>query len=103
MNEWDKLSDAYAQDATVRPTGTVRHPHRAITQADLDDIFAGRPLAEHPRQKASIMRKTYLTADMAELADQQARKEQISMAALLRKALASYLEQAPSNVQPHAV
>ena len=92
MSEWDKLSDAYAKDAAIQPLGPVRRPSRTITQTDLDDIFAGRPLAEHPRQHASIVRKTYLTADMAELAYNQAREEHISMAALLRKALAAYLE-----------
>ncbi len=92
MSEWDELSDAYAKDTAMHPISPVRHPGRAITQTDLDDIFAGRPLAERPRQHASIVRKTYLTADMAELADSQARKEHISMAALLRKALAAYLD-----------
>lgn len=52
MSEWDKLSDAYAKDAAIQPLGPVRHPGRTITQTDLDDIFAGRPLAERPRQRA---------------------------------------------------
>lgn len=37
------------------------------------------------------MRKAYLTPDMAAMADRQARTEHISVSALLRKALAAYL------------
>ena len=78
-------------DRGMRIVGEVIRPSRPLTAADLDDIFAGRPLAEQPRQQASVMCKTYLTPDMASRADMQAKKEHLSKAALLRKALAAYL------------
>lgn len=96
MTDWNKLSDEYAADTDLQPIGKFIHPKRAITPEDLDDIFAGRPLADAPRQRASVVRKTYLTPSMAELADAQAKRENISGAALLRKALAAYLN------NPHA-
>ena len=89
-NEWSELSDSYAEH-TPRIVGEVIRPSRPLTAADLDDIFAGRPLAEQPRQQASVMCKTYLTPDMASRADMQAKKEHLSKAALLRKTLAAYL------------
>ena len=67
-NEWSELSDSYAEH-TPRIVGEVIRPSRPLTAADLDDIFAGRPLAEQPRQQASVMCKTYLTPDMASRAD----------------------------------
>lgn len=89
-DEWSELSDSYAQH-TPKIVGEVIRPRRTLTAGDLDDIFAGRPLAEQPRQQASVMCKTYLTPDMASMADAQAKKERLSKAALLRKALAAYL------------
>lgn len=87
---WSALSDEYAA-TTPRIVGEVTHPTREFTMADLDDIFAGRPLAETPRDKATVMRKAYLTPGMAAMADSQAKAEHISVSALLRKALAAYL------------
>lgn len=88
--DWNALSDDYAA-STPKIVGKVVRPAREITMEDLDDIFAGRPLAESPREKATVMRKAYLTQDMADLADRQAQAEHISVSALLRKALAAYL------------
>ena len=87
---WSTLSDEYASE-TPEIVGEVTHPTREFTMADLDDIFAGRPLAEAPREKATVMRKAYLTPEMATMADRQAKTEHISVSALLRKALAAYL------------
>lgn len=88
---WESLSDAYAMDRSLQPMGPVMHPHRAIIPDDLDAIFAGRPLAELDRERASVVCKTYLTPSMAEKAQAQADREHISRAALLRKAMAQYL------------
>lgn len=87
---WSALSDEYASE-TPEIVGEVTRPTREFTMADLDDIFAGRPLAETPREKATVLRKAYLTPDMAAMADNQAKAERISVSALLRKALAAYL------------
>lgn len=43
---WDSLSDAYAMDRSLQPSGPVMHPHRVITADDLGAIFAGRPLVD---------------------------------------------------------
>lgn len=78
-------------------SGPVLHPHRAVTPDDLDAIFAGRPLADQPRERASVMCKTYLTPSMAAMAQEQADREHISRAALLRKAMAAYLNSLDSR------
>lgn len=44
-NEWSELSDSYAEH-TPRIVGKVIRPSRPLTAADLDDIFAGRRLAD---------------------------------------------------------
>ena len=90
-DEWSELSDSYAEH-TPQIIGEVIHPSGTLTASDLNDIFAGRPLAEQSRQHASVMCKTYLTPDMASMADMQAKREHLSKAALLRKALAAYLD-----------
>ena len=58
----------------------------------LDDIFAGRPLADQPRPKADILAKTYLTKEIEAEARSIMKSEGIGMSTLLRKALVSYLE-----------
>lgn len=97
-NEWDRLSDDYAA-RTPGITGDTIRPDRAITMDDLDDIFAGRPLADKPRAKADVLCKAYLTADMDERVRAQADREHIGKSALIRKALAAYLDAA----QPRSV
>jgi hypothetical protein len=88
--DWGKVSDDYAAH-TPAIIGTTIHPNRAITMNDLDDIFAGRPLADAPRAKADVLCKTYLTADMEQQVREQAESEHIGKSALVRKALADYL------------
>ncbi|OZG62581.1 hypothetical protein BHAP_2055 [Bifidobacterium hapali] len=88
--DWDKLSDEYAEHTPDIIGETIR-PQRAITMDDIDDIFAGRPLAEKPRAKADVLYKAYLTADMDEQVRAQAAKEHIGKSALIRKALVAYL------------
>ena len=56
---WDELSDYYAGH-TPEIIREIQVPDRALTADDLDDIFAGRPLADQPRPKADILAKTYL-------------------------------------------
>ena len=80
---WDELSDYYAGH-TPKIIREVQVPDRVLTADDLDDIFAGRPLADQPRPKADILAKTYLTKEIE--------TEAIGMSALLRKALVSYLD-----------
>ncbi|KAB5606873.1 ribbon-helix-helix protein, CopG family [Bifidobacterium jacchi] len=95
--DWDKLSDEYAKHTPGIIGETIR-PQRAITMDDIDDIFAGRPLAEKPRAKADVLCKAYLTADMDEQVRAQAAKEHIGKSALIRKALVAYL--AANQAQP---
>ena len=54
--DWSKISDSYARE-TPQIIGEVIRPARPITVDDLDDIFAGRPLADTPREKRSVVRK----------------------------------------------
>ena len=89
-NEWDQLSDYYAEH-TPQILGEVDLPQRALTEQDLDDIFAGRPLSDNPRPKAEILAKTYLTREINSQAKTAMERENITMSALLRKALVSYL------------
>ena len=51
--KWDELSDYYAGH-TPEIIREIQVPDRALTADDLDDIFAGRPLADQPRPKADI-------------------------------------------------
>lgn len=88
--DWFEISDSYARE-TPQIIGEAIRPTRLITVDDLDDIFAGRPLSDTPRAKASVMRKTYLTPEMADKADRQAKEEHLSGTALIRKAPAAYL------------
>lgn len=88
---WDKLSDYYAGH-TPEIIREIQVPDRALTADDLDDIFAGRPLADQPRPKADILAKTYLTKEIETEARSVMKSEGIGMSALLRKALVSYLD-----------
>ncbi len=88
-DEWSELSDLCAQH-TSQIVGEVIYPRRTLTTGDLDGIFAGRPLST-ARQRASVICKIYLTSGMASVADVQAKKECLSKTAVLRKALAAYL------------
>ena len=54
--DWSEVSNSYARE-TPRIVGEVIRPARPITVDDLDDIFDGRPLADAPREKASVVRK----------------------------------------------
>ena len=45
--DWDELSDEYTEHTPAIIGETIR-PQRAITMDDIDDIFAGRPLAVSP-------------------------------------------------------
>lgn len=47
--DWDELSDEYTEHTPAIIGETIR-PQRAITMDDIDDIFAGRPLADQPRR-----------------------------------------------------
>ena len=58
--DWDELSDEYTEHTPAIIGETIR-PQRAITMDDIDDIFAGRPLADQPRRKADVLYKAYLT------------------------------------------
>lgn len=87
---WEEISDSYAQ-MTPETIGPVLHPNREITMADLDDIFAGRPLADNPREKATVMRKTYLTEALDKSVRQQAKRENLGISAFIRKAISTYL------------
>lgn len=87
------MSDYFAEHTPQLGEHVVTLPHRQIEVSDLDDIFAGRPLAEHPRAKANIPLKTYVTDDFNTLVEQQAEREHIGKAALIRKALTTYLAQ----------
>ena len=78
--------------------GEAIRPHRAITMDNIDDIFAGRPIAENPRAKADVLHKAYLTVDMDEQVRAQAAKWRIGKSALIRKALVAYL--AANQAQP---
>lgn len=90
QTDWAKLSDEYAAH-TPETIGETIHPNRPISMADIDDIFAGRPLAEKPRAKADVLCKTYLTAELDEQVKAQAAREGIGKSALIRKALVAYL------------
>ena len=79
--DWDELSDEYTEH-TPAIIGETISPQRAITMDDIDDIFAGRPLADQPRRKAD---------DMDAQGRAQAEREHIGKSALIRKALAAYL------------
>lgn len=89
--DWNEISDQYAADDAVTQIGPSIKVTRELTMDDLDDIFAGRPLAEKPRAKADVLYKAYLTADMDEQVRAQAAKEHIGKSALIRKALVAYL------------
>ena len=67
---WDELSDYYAGH-TPEIIREIQVPDRALTADDLDDIFAGRPLADQPRPKADILAKTYLTKEIETEAPQR--------------------------------
>ncbi|KFJ05091.1 hypothetical protein [Bifidobacterium subtile] len=95
--DWGKVSDDYAAHLPAI-IGAIIHRHRAITMDDLDDIFAGRPLAEVPRAKADVLCKIYLTVDMEQQVREQAEGEHIGKSALVRKALADCL----NAHRPHA-
>ena len=88
--DWDELSDEYTEHTPAIIGETIR-PQRAITMDDIDDIFAGRPLADQPRRKADVLYKAYLTPDMDAQVRAQAEREHIGKSALIRKALAAYL------------
>ncbi|WEV59064.1 hypothetical protein OZX67_00315 [Bifidobacterium sp. ESL0728] len=88
--KWEEISDSYAQ-TTPETIGPVLHPHREITMDDLNDIFAGRPLVDSPREKATVMRKTYLTETLDKSVRQQAKRENLGISAFIRKAIATYL------------
>ena len=88
--DWDELSDEYTEHTPAIIGETIR-PQRAITMDDIDDIFAGRPLADQPRRKADVLYKAYLTLDMDAQVRAQAEREHIGKSALIRKALAAYL------------
>lgn len=88
---WDELSDYYAGH-TPEIIREIQVPDRALTADDLDDIFAGRPLADQPRPKADILAKTYLTKEIETEARSVMKSEGIGMSTLLRKALVSYLD-----------
>lgn len=93
--DWDELSDEYTEHTPAIIGETIR-PQRAITMDDIDDIFAGRPLAgrplaDQPRRKADVLYKAYLTPDMDARVRAQAEREHIGKSALIRKALAAYL------------
>ena len=88
---WDELSDYYAGH-TPEIIREIQVPDRALTADDLDDIFAGRPLADQPRPKADILAKTYLTNEIELEARRVMKRECISTSSLLRKALVSYLD-----------
>lgn len=90
QSDWAKLSDEYAEH-TPETIGKTIHPNRPISMADIDDIFAGRPLAEKPRTKADVLCKTYLTRELDEQVKAQAARESIGKSALIRKALVAYL------------
>lgn len=87
---WDELSDHYAAH-TPEVVNEMDVPGRVLTMEDLDSIFAGRPLADSPRARAYIMAQTYLTEEINDQAKRAMEREHISMSALLRKALVSYL------------
>ena len=88
--DWDELSDEYTEHTPAIIGETIR-PQRAITMDYIDDIFAGRPLADQPRRKADVLYKAYLTPDMDARVRAQAEREHIGKSALIRKALAAYL------------
>lgn len=56
--DWNEISDQYAADDAVTQIGPAIKVTRELTMDDLDDIFAGRPLADRTRQKADVICKT---------------------------------------------
>mgnify|MGYP000455680724 CR=1 FL=1 len=81
---WDELSDYYAGH-TPEIIREIQVPDRALTADDLDDIFAGRPLADQPRPKADILAKTYLTKEI-ETEEQIAALEQAGVKVVVSSA-----------------
>ncbi len=61
--DWDELSDEYTEHTPAIIGETIR-PQRAITMDDIDDIFAGRPLADQPRRKAALRVLAPMTTPM---------------------------------------
>ena len=55
--DWQSESDYYATH-DLEPVGPVTRVDREIDMSDVDDIFAGRPLADRTRQKADVICKT---------------------------------------------
>ncbi|KFF30554.1 hypothetical protein [Bifidobacterium bombi] len=52
MNDksWEQVDQEYSTQGATRP-GRVYTPDREISITDLDDIFAGRPLADEHQKK----------------------------------------------------
>lgn len=61
---YEAMSDYFVEHVPQLGEHVVDLPNRELELSDLDDIFAGRPLAEQPRAKANIPLKTYVTSDL---------------------------------------
>ncbi|GGI15302.1 hypothetical protein GCM10007377_15220 [Galliscardovia ingluviei] len=55
---YEAMSDYFVEHTPQLGEHVVALPHRQIEVSDLDDIFAGRPLAEQPRYDTAKQENT---------------------------------------------
>jgi hypothetical protein len=96
--DWDRIEQGYV-DHGIEQIGEPMTPTRLLDVSDLDDIFAGRPLADAPRSRVKKIWKTGATAELDEQARNAAEAEGLPLAALVRKSVREYLDHHHSDAR----
>jgi hypothetical protein len=96
--DWDRIEQEYV-DHGIEQIGEPNTPTRMLDVGDLDDVFAGRPLANAPRSRVKKVWKTGATAELDEQARSAAEDEGLPLSALVRKSVREYLDHHHSDAR----
>lgn len=88
--DWDRIEQEYVDHGAKR-IGEEITPSRRLGDGDIEDIFAGRPLADEPRHRITATWKAGAPEDLDIAARRAASAEGVPLAALVRKSMREYI------------